>query len=124
VVTRNARLAQSENGLGGVPDRRHTGLHAEGRLRHHIAGRLLDAQLFKLVARSNHLRIVFGIAQCAQSDNGIQHSRIDGAQAIRHLQTIKNPLLCLAQRKLPDRTQMNRFGPVHQPVQNNEEIPP
>jgi hypothetical protein len=81
-----------------------------------FAGRLLDAQLFKLIARPNHLRVVLGVAQAAQRDDGVQHGRIDGAQSVGHLQPIQKPFFSLAQRHGAHRAKMNRLSPVHQPV--------
>ncbi len=75
-------------------------------------GRLLDAQLLKLVARANHLRIVFGIAEAAQRDNRVQHGRIDGAEAVGHLKALEHPLLSLLERQLAQRTDVNGLRPV------------
>ena len=83
-----------------------------------------DAELLKLVARANHLRIVFGVAQAAQRDDGVQHGRIDGAEAVGHLQPLQHPLLRLLQRELAQRANVHRFGPVHHAIENEEEIAP
>jgi hypothetical protein len=124
IVARHAGLAQRVDRLRRIPHRRDAGLHAEGGLGHLVAGRLLDAQLLKLVAGANHLRIVLGVAQAAQRDDGVQHGRIDGAQAVGHLQRASIHFSALLQGQLAQRANVNRLGPVHDAVQNEEEIAP
>ncbi len=87
-------------------------------------GRLLDAQLLEFVAGADDLRIVLGVAQAAQRDDGVEHGRIDGAQAVGHLQALQHPLFRALERQLAQRADVNGLRPVHDPVENDEEIAP
>ena len=124
VVALHAGLAQGEDRLRRIPHRRDSRQHTEGRLGHHVIGRLFDAQLFKLIARPDHLRIVLGVTQAAKSDDGVQHGRIDRAQAVSHLQPRQQPLFRALESQRAQRADMHRFGPVHEPVKNDKEVAP
>ena len=124
MVPGNAGFAEHIDSLRGVPDRRNGRLHAERGLGHVGGGRLLDAQLFKLVARADDLRIVFGVAQAAQRDDGVEHGRIDGAEAVGHLQPLQHPFLRFAQGHRAQGADVDRLGEMHETVENEKEIPP
>ena len=124
VSARHARLAQCKDRLRRIPNRRDTGRHAEGGLGHYVISQLFDAQLLELVARPYHLRIVFGVAQAAQRNDGVQHGRIDGAQPVRHLQPLQQPFFRLLEGQCAEWANMNRFRRVHDPVKNDEEVTP
>ena len=87
-------------------------------------GPLLDAELLKLVARANHLRIVFGVAQAAQRDDGVEHGRINGAQAVGHLQPLEHPLLGALHGQLAQRANVHRLEPVRHAVESQEKVAP
>ena len=124
IRARNSRLAQRIDRIRGVPHRRHAGLHAEGWLQIIRNPFLLNAQLLKLIHRPNGLRIIHGVAQAAQRKNRIEHGRINGAQAVTHLQAFQDPLLRFADRDLAQRPDVHPFGPMKQPVHHQEEVPP
>ena len=100
IVARHAGFAQRVNRLRCIPHRAHAGRHAEGGLGHFRRSRLLDAQLFKLVAGADDLRIVFRIAKAAQRDDGVEHGGINGAEAVGHFEALKHPRLGSLHRKL------------------------
>ena len=125
IVLRNSRLAQCVDRLRGVPHRRHARLHPEGRRRIiQLSIRIVDAQLLELVHRANELRIVLRVSQAGQRNNRIQHGRIDRAKPVGHLEARQQPLLCLLQRHLAQRPDVNALKPVRNPIHHKKEVPP
>ena len=117
IVRRNSRFAQGKQRIRRIPHRRHAGLHAESVF-------LFDAQLFELVERADHLRIVHRIPQAAQRDDRIHHRGINRSQAVAHLEALQHPLLRLLQRHRAQRTDVHALEPVRNAIEHQEEIPP
>ena len=70
------------------------------------------------------MRIVFGIAEHAQRNNGVHHRGINRAQAVGHLEPLQHPLLRLAKRHRAQRADMHPLGPMHHAIKQQEEVPP
>ncbi len=111
IVARHAGLAEGKDRLRCIPDRGDAGTHAEGRLGEIRVGRLLDAELLKLVAGANHLGIVLGVTQAAQGDDGVEHGGIDGAQAVGHLQALEQPFFSALEGQRAQGAKVNGFSP-------------
>ena len=124
IVARYAGFAECVDSLRRIPHRGDARRHAEGRLGHLRRRRLFDAELFKFVAGADHLRIVFGVAKAAQCDDRVEHRRIDGAETVGHLKTIKHPLLRAFQSESAQGANVDGFGKVKQPVDDEKEVAP
>ena len=118
IVARHAGLAQRKDSLRRIPHRAHAGRHTEGWLGHLRGGRLLDAELFKFVAGADDLRIVLGVSEAAQRDDGVEHGGIDGAEAVAHLEAFEHPLFRAFEREVAERANVNRLRQVHDPVKS------
>ncbi len=124
IGARNAGLAQRIDRISGIPHRRHAGLHAEGWLQEVGNPLVFDAQLLELIHGADGLRVVDRVAQTAQSENGVEHGRINRAQTVAHLQAFQDPLLRFPDGHLAQRPDMHPLGPVKEPVHYQEEVAP
>ena len=117
VAARNSSLPQRKQGISRVPYWGLTGLHAK-----FVA--IFNAELFKLIHRTNDLWIVQRISQAAHGDNRVHDRRIDTSQTITHLEAFQHPLLSLLQRNRTQWTNMHRFKPVRHAIKNQKEVAP
>ncbi len=117
IIRRHTRLAKSKNRIRRIPHRRHAGLHAEGVF-------LFDAELLKFIERANHLRIVQGITQAAQRNDGIHHRGINRAQTIAHFEMFQHPFLRAPERDGAQRTHVHTLKPMRHPVEHEKEVAP
>ena len=124
IVFGHAGFAEGEEGLAGVPHRRHAGLHAEGGLRHDVAGGLLDAELFEFIAGADDLGIVLGVAEAAQREDGVQHGGVDGAEAVGHLEAIEHPFLGPPECQRAQGTDVHSLEPMGHAVGHEENVAP
>src|SRR5215469_11997291 len=85
---------------------------------------LFNAKLLKFIQRANELRIVCGVAQAAQRNDGIEDAWVDRSQAIRFFKAIEHPPLRPLQRQLAQWTNVEALAEVDNAIQHQEEVAP
>ena len=117
MVSRQPGLFQSDQGNRRVPDRRDTGLQAQG-------FSLFDFIPSELANFPGGQGIVGRIPQRYQRKDGVHHRGIDGPQSIAALEMLKQPALCLPQRALSQRLPRHALVKFQSTIKRQEEISP
>ena len=115
LVPRRPGQRQGVERQSRIPDRREAGLHAERVF-------FLDHQVIELLQRPDHLRRLVRHAEAAQTDDGVNDGRENGADAVAIGEVLAHPRGRALHGTLPDDLRAPILQPLDDLVDGQEEV--